>query len=183
MTSPTDLAHFGVPQRDPGWIYAARSVDLVKIGKTTDPKRRLLREAKTWCPNGLDETIVRPFWNIGRIEYSLHSALAEHWHRGEWHKFTSDYWMTFFLDAFRQFGESESARDKNSIDFAYWMNGTNYSEQIEAQCERGMTLKQWQQCHGDPWLHTRESMRAEQRHRAGTSASLGIEDTYEQRSI
>jgi hypothetical protein len=155
-----DPSHFGIPRRDGGWIYAVRSGDFVKVGKTTDPHRRLLREAKTWCPSGLDEIIAKPFWNITKLEYSLHTSLAEHWHRGEWHKFTDPYWQNFFLDAFREFRDGEEFRDRNSIDFAYWMNGTNYAEIVAMQCEQKMTLPEWRQCRGmkrasasdDDWL-------------------------------
>jgi hypothetical protein len=153
-------SYFGIPQRDGGWIYAVRSGEFVKVGKTTDPHRRLLREAKTWCPNGLDEIIAKPFWNITKLEYSLHTSLAEHWHRGEWHKFTNPYWENFFLNAFREFRDGEEFRDRNSIDFAYWMNGTNYAEIVAMQCEQRMTLPEWRQCRGmmrvstsdDDWL-------------------------------
>ena len=154
-------AHFGIPLRDAGWIYAVRTGDIVKGGKTTDPQRRLLREANTWCPNGLDEIIAKPFWNIGRLEYSLHVALAQHWHRGEWHKFTEPYWQQFFLDAFRLFKDGDESRDANSVNFAYWMN--DYSEILNMRREHKMTLPQWRQCRADPWMHTRESLYAKMR--------------------
>jgi hypothetical protein len=35
------------------------------------------------------------------------------------------------------------------------MNGTNYAEIVEAQCEHGMTLPEWRQCRGDPWRFSR----------------------------
>jgi hypothetical protein len=73
-------SNFGIPRNDGGWIYAVRTGGFVKVGKTTDPRRRLLREAQTWCPSGLDEIIAKPFWNITKLEYSLHTCLAEHWH-------------------------------------------------------------------------------------------------------
>src|SRR5688572_16058810 len=52
--SRPNLAHFGVPERDPGWIYAVRRGRDIKIGKTTDPERRLLREGQTWSPDPLE---------------------------------------------------------------------------------------------------------------------------------
>src|SRR5688572_3471824 len=91
--APLDLSHFGVPRLDPGWIYAVRIENKIKVGKTTDPERRLLREANTWSPDDLEIVGVKPFWNIRKLEYSLHSALVEHWHRGEWHKFENPYWL------------------------------------------------------------------------------------------
>lgn len=57
------------------------------------------------------DIIAKPFWNITKLEYSLHTSLAEHWHRGAWHKFTSAYWQKFFLDAFREFRDGEELRD------------------------------------------------------------------------
>ncbi|MEH2475947.1 hypothetical protein V1281_002880 [Nitrobacteraceae bacterium AZCC 2161] len=155
-----DPSHFGVRRDDGGWIYAVRTGQYVKVGKTTDPSRRLLREAKTWCPEALDEIIAKPFWDISRLEYSLHAALAEHWHRGEWHKFEDPYWLSFFLDAFREFKDGEDERDRNSVDFIYWMNGTNYSEIVSAHCESNLSLRQWQKCRADPWAPTREEIRA-----------------------
>lgn len=163
-----DPSHFGIPRRDGGWVYAVRSGDSVKVGKTTDPRRRLLREANTWCPGGLDEIIAKPFWNITKLEYSLHACLAEHWQRGEWHKFTNPYWENFFLSAFREFKDDEEFRDRNSIDFAYWMNGTNYAEIIAMQCEHKMTLPEWRQCRGDPWKFSRDRLRADMKRDATT---------------
>ncbi|HEX4411923.1 MAG TPA: GIY-YIG nuclease family protein [Xanthobacteraceae bacterium] len=150
--------HFGVPRVDPGWIYAVRTGNLVKVGKTTDPQRRLLREANTWCPHALEQILAKPFWNIRKLEYSLHAALAEHWHRGEWHKFEEAYWLKFFMDAFDEFSNEESKRDLNSVNFIYWMNGTNYVEAIEAQCEHRMTLRKWREHRGDPWRFTRKAI-------------------------
>lgn len=148
-----NLDIYRIPRLDPGWIYAVKTGIQIKVGKTTDPARRLLREARTWSPDELEIVGVKPFWNISRLEYSLHSALAEHWHRGEWHKFEDPYWLNFFIDAFKQF--SNENRDANSVEFTYWMNGTNYVEAVRMQRERKMSLRQWQQCHGDPWRHLR----------------------------
>jgi hypothetical protein len=150
--SLTNLDHFGVPRLDPGWIYAVKSGSFIKVGKTTDPQRRLLGEARTWSPDHLDIIGVKPFWNISRLEYSLHSALAEHWHRGEWHKFNEVYWMNFFIEAFQEFNDGIEYRDRNSVDFAYWMQGTNYAEIVDMQCESQLSLRAWQQCRARPTL-------------------------------
>lgn len=144
------LVPFGIPKRDPGWVYALCSGRYVKIGRTATPELRL-KVAKTWCPEGIQEMLVKPFWNVRRLEYSLHAALAEYWLRGEWHEFSSQRWRDFFLDAFREFKDPETARDANSIDFAYWMNGTNYAECVGLQCASRLTLPKWRACHGDPW--------------------------------
>jgi hypothetical protein len=143
-----DPRWWGIPLEDPGWIYAVRTANLVKVGKTTDPQRRLPREANTWCPHGIEELHVKSFWNIRRAEYSLHCALAEFWHRGEWHQFTDDYWLRFFMDGFGQFKNDD--RDRNSIDFTYWMNGTNFAESLIWQSQHKMSLRQWRECHANP---------------------------------
>jgi hypothetical protein len=143
-----NLAFYGVPELDPGWIYAVRTGNLIKVGKTTDPHRRLLREARTWSPDHLEVIAVKPFWNISRIEYSLHSALAEFWHRGEWHKFEDVYWMNFFVDGFNEFKDDN--RDSNSVEFIYWMNSTNFVESVRMQREYKMTLREWQECRARP---------------------------------
>jgi hypothetical protein len=150
-----NLALYGVPALDPGWVYAVKTGNLIKVGKTTDPHRRLLREANTWSPDPLEIVGVKPFWNIRRIEYSLHSALAEFWHRGEWHKFNDRYWLEFFIEGFSNFGDEEDDRDSNSVNFIYWMNGDNYVEAIRMQREHKMSLRQWQRCKGDPWFRQR----------------------------
>jgi Meiotically up-regulated gene 113 len=137
-----DLNLYGIEPRDPGWVYALLTRNRIKVGKTTDPNRRLLREAKTWCPDELRVVGVKPFWNIGRIERTLHIALAEHWHYGEWHE---------FVDAFRIFEDEQDSRSRNSVNFIYWMNSTtNYSEAVMTKCKHRMSLAAWRRCHGDP---------------------------------
>ena len=141
---------FGVKGRDPGWVYAICSGRYVKVGRTMNPVSRL-REARTWCAEGVDDVLMKPFWGIRKIEYSLHAALVEHWHRGEWHLFHDNYWRDFFLDGFRQFRDVETGRDANSIDFGYWMNGSGYGEWIDEQCRTGLTLPKWRKSQGDAW--------------------------------
>ena len=46
-----NLIIFGTPRKDPGWIYMIKNDDLTKLGKTKNPRRRLLRDAKTWLPD------------------------------------------------------------------------------------------------------------------------------------
>jgi hypothetical protein len=148
------LGSYGVPQRDPGWIYAVRAeADVIKIGMTTDPKRRLLREASTWSPRELEIVAVKPFWNIRRAERTLHTALAEHWIRGEWHKFQDPYWLNFFVDGICHFDDDD--RDLNSVNFIYWMNSTNFAELVRDRIAHKMTLSKWRECRGDPWHLTR----------------------------
>jgi hypothetical protein len=135
---------------------AVRTGELIKIGKTKDPARRLFREARTWSPEELEVIGVKPFWNIGRIEYWLHCALAEFWYRGEWHKFNEAYWMDLFLNGFRAFEDDEEGRGANSVNFHYWFNGDNYAEALRTKREYKMSLSAWRRCHGDPWAHLRQ---------------------------
>jgi len=93
----------------------------------------LLREAKTWSPEELEIVGVKPFWNISRLEYSLHQRACGFWHRGEWHKFEDEYWRNFFLDRFRAF--SDTNRDANSWNLPTGWNGDNYAETIRVQRE------------------------------------------------
>jgi hypothetical protein len=147
------LAHFGVPKLDAGWIYVVAAGPLLKVGRTKRPDRRLAGEAKTWLPD-LEVIGVKPFWNVRRLEYSLHSALAEHWYKGEWHKFEDGYWRDFFVEAFSEFSDKD--RHMNSVNFAYWMNRTNHAEVVGMQCGTGLSLQTWQACRGDPWRDLRQ---------------------------
>ncbi|WP_371260688.1 GIY-YIG nuclease family protein [Bradyrhizobium sp. WSM2793] len=65
-----------IPRNNCGWTYTIRWGCTVKVGRTTDRKLRRLREAQTWCPGEIDEIAVKPFWNIARLERSLHTAPA-----------------------------------------------------------------------------------------------------------
>jgi hypothetical protein len=152
-----DPSRFGIPRHDGGWVYAVRWGHTVKVGRTGDRNLRRLREAQTWCPGEIDEIIAKPFWNIARLERSLHTALAEHWEHGEWFKFDHLYWLNFFLDGFREFRDSEEFRDANSIDFSSWMSRSNYAEIIAARYQHRMTLRKWLQCRGTPWTFSRDT--------------------------
>jgi hypothetical protein len=135
-----DLKIFGVPRLDPGWLYIVKNGDLFKVGKTTNPKRRLLRDAKTWLPD-LELVGVKPFWNISALERELHSGVANFWHAGEWHRFPDDTWDWFFED-FQGFYDED--RDMNSVDFIYWINGSGMAELVMEQDSRQISLRRWQ---------------------------------------
>jgi T5orf172 domain-containing protein len=124
---------------DPGWLYILRNADLFKVGKTTDPRRRL-REARTWLPNG-DVVGVKPFWNIHIRERTLLCGIANHWLEGEWHQFPDDTYSEFFR-GFRMFADRD--RNKNSVDFDYWINGSGMGELIMEQNYRCISLRRWQ---------------------------------------
>src|ERR1700730_6157812 len=87
---------------DPGWLYILQNGDLLKIGKTKNPKRRLCREARTWLPDG-NVIGVKPFWEIHDFERTLLCGLANHWHSGEWHHFPDSSYSDFLTNDFRLF--------------------------------------------------------------------------------
>jgi hypothetical protein len=135
-----NLDAFGVNRLDPGWLYIVKNGPLFKIGKTTNPSRRLLKEARTWLPN-LDVVGVKPFWNISQLERQLHSGIANFWYSGEWHQFPDDTYDWLF-ENFRGFYDED--RDMNSVDFIYWINGSGMAELIIEQNRRRISLKRWQ---------------------------------------
>jgi hypothetical protein len=137
-----NLAAFGVPKRDPGWIYLVRNNDLYKIGKTKNPNKRLNREAKTWLPD-LEIIALKPFWNISSIENTLHTAFTWHWHAKEWFRFLSDDDRDFLIEGLRDFYDED--RDMNSVDFIYWVNGSGMSEFMIERTRQRLTLPQWHQ--------------------------------------
>jgi hypothetical protein len=135
-----DLAIFGVPKRDPGWIYLIQNDEFYKIGKTRNPQKRLYGEAKTWLPN-MKIIALKPFWNISKIENALQTAFTWHWHAGEWFRFRSNENRDFLIDGLKDFWSDD--RDKNSVDFIYWMNGSGMAEFTLERSRNGLTLPQW----------------------------------------
>jgi hypothetical protein len=136
-----NLQIFGVPRHEPGWLYVIKNADLFKIGKTTNPKRRLLNEARTWLPD-MELVGVKPFWNISALERFLLCGAAPHWYAGEWHCFPDSTWDFFFED-FSGFYDDD--RDMNSVDFIYWVNGSGLSEVIAEQNHQKVSLRTFQQ--------------------------------------
>ena len=141
-----NLEIFGVERRDPGWVYVVQSGELFKIGKTSNPQKRLQREAKTWLPD-LRIIGIKPFWNISFIERSLHIGLARNWYAGEWYKFDDiDDWE-FFSEGFSEFYDDD--KDWNSVDFIYWMNSSGMAEFCNELAGQGMTLPAFQREESD----------------------------------
>jgi hypothetical protein len=134
-----NLDTFGVPRLDPGWLYIAKDATRFKVGKTTNPKRRLL-EARTWLPN-VELVGVKPFWNISALERQLHSGLAQFWVAGEWHEFPDDTYDFLFED-FREFYDED--RDMNSVDFIYWIGSSGMGELLMEHSSRKISLRKWQ---------------------------------------
>ena len=125
---------------NPGWLYVITNGELVKVGKTADPKRRL-REARTWLPAG-EVVGVKPFWNIHKYERTLLCGIANYWYEGEWHKFPDQTFSDFLISGFQMFDDHD--RNKNTIDFHYWINGSGMSELVMEQNHRRISLRRWQ---------------------------------------
>jgi T5orf172 domain len=141
-----NLDIFGVARRDPGWIYIFKNEGLLKVGKTTDYKRRI-REARTWLPD-VEILGVKPFWNVSAIERTLHEGCASFWHAGEWFKIgdTNDYEL--LIEGFQEFYDED--RDSNSVDFIYWWNSSGFAEFSMERSGRNISLKKWKQCKAYP---------------------------------
>jgi hypothetical protein len=65
---------------------------------------------------------VKPFWLIDDSERRLHICLAQWWYEGEWFDPKNDPYLEHFLSGFCAFSDLDEHRDKNSIDFIYWMH-------------------------------------------------------------
>jgi hypothetical protein len=126
---------------DPGWLYILKNGDLLKVGKTKDPKRRLYREARTWLPNA-ELVGVKPFWNIHDLERILHCGLANAWYSGEWHRFSDDSYSHFLTDGFCRFDDHD--RNRNNVEFGYWINSSGMVELIAERRRRRLSLRKWQ---------------------------------------
>jgi hypothetical protein len=136
----SELNIFGVPRRDPGWIYLVKNGDLYKIGRTKNPEKRLNKEARTWLPD-LEIVALKPFWNVSSIEPALHTAFTWHWHAREWFRFLSNDERDFLIEGLRDFYDED--RDMNSVDFIYWMNSSGMSEFTLERSRRKLTLPKW----------------------------------------
>jgi hypothetical protein len=125
---------------NPGWLYILRSGSLFKVGKTTNPRRRI-RQAQTWLPDG--EVIgIKPFWRIHEFERILLCGIANFWHKGEWHQFPDETWSDFLTTGFRMFDNHD--RNKNTVDFGYWIGSSGMGELIVEQNSRRISLRRWQ---------------------------------------
>jgi hypothetical protein len=125
---------------DPGWLYMLKHADLIKVGKTKDPKRRL-REAQTWLPD-CDVIGVKPFWKIHEFERTLLCGIANYWHEGEWHHFPNGSADECLIDGFRSFSDHD--RNSNTFEFNYWIGGSGMGEVVMEQNHRRVTLRRFQ---------------------------------------
>ncbi|MFZ5733643.1 MAG: GIY-YIG nuclease family protein [Pseudomonadota bacterium] len=125
---------------DPGWLYIIQHGRLFKIGKTGNPTRRM-REAQTWIPDAVIVGI-KPFYMVHEFERALLCGIANHWHEGEWHGFPDDTYSEFLVTGFQMFDDHD--RNKNTVDFGYWINGSGMAEVIQEQNHRRMSLRRFQ---------------------------------------
>ena len=135
-----NLDIFGVPRKDPGWVYIIKNGEILKVGKTKNPRRRVFGEAKTWLPE-LEIIGVKPFWNIGCVERMLHEGLAQFWYAGEWFHFPKNYYYEYLTEGFREFYDDD--RDLNSVDFIYWFNGSGLEDVASERYRLRLSLSQW----------------------------------------
>jgi hypothetical protein len=110
---------WNIPRVDPGFLYVIKAGDRLKIGKSKDSKSRI-RAAKTWLPD-MELIGIKPFWLTDEFEKDLHTGLAQWWYEGEWFHPGDDPYLEEFLQNFCAFSDDEADRDKNSINFLYWM--------------------------------------------------------------
>ncbi|MBZ9860007.1 hypothetical protein [Mesorhizobium sp. CA12] len=129
-----------VAQVDAGWLYMILNGDLLKVGKTREPARRL-REARTWLPKGL-LVGMKPFWDIHTAERTLLCGLANCWIEGEWHQLPDPEMYETLLDDFRKFDDHD--RNRNSVDFHYWIGSSGMGELVMEQNRRRISLRKWQ---------------------------------------
>ena len=135
-----NLDIYGVYRSDPGWIYFIKNAELLKVGKTKNPKRRIYGEAKTWLPN-LEIIGVKPFWNVSILERKLHEGFAQNWHAGEWFHFPNQLDYDLVTEGFREFCDDN--RDLNSIEFIYWFNGSGLAEVAIERHRQNLSLREW----------------------------------------
>ena len=126
---------------DPGWIYMLVCGDLLKVGKTTNPRKRL-REACTWLPNA-SLGALKPFWGIKRIELDILSGFADYWIGGEWHKFDSERQLSSTVSDFRSFFDNHDM-SFNSVDFLAWIGCSGIYNQMVEHTNRNLSLRKWQ---------------------------------------
>jgi hypothetical protein len=132
----TKIPVWGVVRVDPGFIYVIEDRGRYKIGKSKRTAERV-KAATTWLP---DMVLIgcKPFWNMSRVERDLHAGFALAWYSGEWFGFELESDREIFLSGFTAFSDVD--RDKNSVNFIYWMNGDGMAEYAQAKKEQGLSL-------------------------------------------
>ena len=116
------------------YVYVIQTGKRLKIGRSKHRHTRI-RDAKTWLP---DMTVigVKPFWNVSDLEKELHTGLAQWWYEGEWFDLGNDPCLESFLNNFVAFADEDDWRDRNSVNFLYWMH-----DMAEIAMERSHTRR------------------------------------------
>ena len=125
---------------DPGWLYLLKNGELFKVGKTKSPHRQL-QQARTWLPEA-DIVGIKPFWSVAEFERTLLCGIANFWVDGEWHQFPDAIWSDFLVEGFQAFDDHN--RNKNTVDFSYWIGGSGMGELIAEQNRLKLSLRRWQ---------------------------------------
>ena len=69
-------------------------------------------------------------------------GVANFWHEGEWHRFPDDSWSRALTEGFRIFDDHD--RNRNTVDFSYWIGGSGMGELVMEQNRRCISLRRWQ---------------------------------------
>jgi hypothetical protein len=85
----------------------------------------------------------KPFWNIHDFERTVLCGIANFWIDGEWHRFPDNTWSDAFVQDFQLFDNHD--RNKNTVDFSYWIGSSGMGELIMEQNYRRISLRRWQQ--------------------------------------
>lgn len=133
-----DLRLFGVAPVDPGFVYVIEDRGRFKIGRTTGSAR--LNAAKTWLPD-MKLVGLKPFWNHQHIEQTMHVGFAACWHAGEWYEMLDDAYRDMLVEGFCAFSDTD--RDRNSVDFIYWVNGSGMNELTLEQSRLGISRRRY----------------------------------------
>lgn len=133
-----DISVWRIRQVDFGYLYIFKHRNRFKVGKTTNPLKRI-RDARTWIPD-VQVLGVKPFWGVSHHERLLHCGLAQFWLGGEWFEFPDESYDTLF-EEFAEFYDEDP--DWNTIDFIYWFNGTGLGELVQEQNHRKVSLRTW----------------------------------------
>ncbi|WP_417832418.1 GIY-YIG nuclease family protein [Terasakiella sp.] len=131
---------WGITQEDPGWIYIIKNGDLYKIGKTTNPKKRI-QEARTWVPD-LEVLAVKPFWQVSVVEQHIHQGLAQYWYDREWFRIVDEGIYESVIETFQDFYDDN--RDSNAINFIYWYNGSGMPDLLSLRHQRKESIREFQ---------------------------------------
>lgn len=132
----TRIEPWGVWRVDPGFIYVLEDRERYKIGRTHQPAQRF-KSGRTWLPE-MKVVGCKPFWSVRTIERHMQAGFAIGWVAGEWFQFRDPTIRDLLVDGFTAF--SDTNRDRNSVDFIYWMNSDGMGEFVSEQSRQRLSL-------------------------------------------